>query len=76
MPRVPRSFKLTSASQIQALEAATTAFHHASREAGTHDNRNRFIRYYVELCESRTVDAFPADPFDVACFLVKYCVDL
>lgn len=59
------------------MEEATWATHHASREPSTNINRNRYIRYYTELCSARKVQPFPVqDPFDVACFLVKYCTDI
>lgn len=76
MPRQPRCFRVKSAEEATVLEELTRATHHSSREPRTHANRARFIRYYVELCESRSVDPFPASRFDVACFLVKYVTEL
>ena len=76
MPRAVRSFAQLSEEEALLLEDQTRAFHHASREPGTHANVNRFVRYYEELCAARHRVPWPADPFDVACFLVKYCVGL
>lgn len=76
MPRAARSFAELSEVEVLLLEDRTRAFHHASREDRSHANVNRFVRYYEELCAVRSRTPWPADPFDVACFLVKYCVDL
>jgi integrase len=76
MPRAVHSFARLSEEEALLLEDKTRAFHHASREPGTHRNVDRFVRYYEELCAARHRVPWPADPFDVACFLVKYCVDL
>ena len=76
MPQPRRSFSGLAPAECEALEARTRGFHHASREAKTHGNHNRFVRYYEELCQSRRVEAWPASAFNVGCFLVKYCEDL
>ena len=76
MPRPKRSFGELAEEDLARLTETTRAFHAASREPGTNANRNRFIRYYTELCAARGVRPFPAEHFDVACFLVKYCCDL
>lgn len=55
------------------MEVRTNMYHQASREPRTNDNRNRYIRYYEEICAARGKEPWPAKQFNVACFLVKYC---
>lgn len=73
MPRTQKSFAGMDAIEVRALEVRTSMYHEASREPGTNANRNRYIRYYEEICEARGKAPWPAQQFNVACFLVKYC---
>jgi integrase len=65
-----------STAEVEELETRTQAYHHSSREARTHTNFNRFVRYYEEVCAARQETAWPAQEFNVACFIVKYCDSL
>ena len=53
MPRAHKSFAGMDAIEVRAMEIRTTMYHEASREQGTNANRNRYIRYYEEICEAR-----------------------
>jgi integrase len=73
MPRAQKSFAALSQADVRALEDKTHAYVHASREPKTNTDRQRFIRYYEEICASREACPWPAEEFNVGCFLVAYC---
>lgn len=73
MPRAPKSFGNMSEEQLRELEQRTAMYYQQGREPSTTANLDRYRRYYAELTTSRGKEPWPADPFDVACFLSAYC---
>lgn len=76
MPRNRVSFSSLTGDQMREIEQETAHYYEQGREPGTMANLNRFRRYFTEVCTARGTTPWPAEPFDVACFLVAYCTRL